>query len=127
MIVSCEAETQKRSYISPCCRQLYGYEPDEAMRMAATEIIHPDDFPNVRAALNQINGSGQGVVTYRGRRKDGIYIWVEASLTAFRNPRQPPQRLSASSETSATACEQNRLCATQSDKPRLRITRNRNS
>ena len=86
MIVSFDPETQKRSYVSPSCRQLYGYEPDEAMRMAATEIIHPDDFPNVRAALNQINGSGQGVVTYRGRRKDGIYIWVEASLTAFRNP-----------------------------------------
>ena len=86
MIVSFDPETQKRSYVSPSCRLLYGYAPEEAMSMAATEIIHPDDFPTVQAALKKINGSGQGVVTYRGRRKDGTYIWVEASLTAFRNP-----------------------------------------
>src|SRR5437763_15244149 len=56
------------------------------MAITATEIIHPDDFPLVEATLEKINGSGQGAVTYRARRKDVAYIWVEASLTASRNP-----------------------------------------
>lgn len=86
MIVSFDPHTQLRTYISPSCRRLYGYEPEEAISMAATEVIHPDDFPAVEAALEGINGSGQGSVTYRARRKDGTYIWVEASLTASRNP-----------------------------------------
>src|SRR5262249_16651312 len=86
MIVSFDPHTQFRTYVSPSCRRLYGYEPEEAMSMAATEIIHPDDFPAVEAALEKINGNGQGKVSYRARRKDGTYMWVEASLTASRNP-----------------------------------------
>jgi PAS domain S-box-containing protein len=86
MIVSFDPHTQQRTYVSPSCRRLYGYEPEEAMAMAATEIIHPDDLPAIEAALKKLDHSGQGTVTYRGRRKDGTYIWVEASLTASRNP-----------------------------------------
>ena len=85
MIVSFDPRTQQRTYVSPACRRLYGYEPEEAMAMAATEIIHPDDLPAVEAALEGLDTGGQGV-RYRGRRKDGTYIWVEASLTASRNP-----------------------------------------
>src|SRR5205085_5352803 len=47
MIVSFDPATQQRTYVSPACRRLYGYEPEEAMAMTATEIIHPDDFPSV--------------------------------------------------------------------------------
>ena len=86
MIVSFDPATQQRTYVSPACRRLYGYEPEEAMAMTATEIIHPDDFPSVEAALKKINERGHGAVTYRALRKDGVYVWVEASLTASRNP-----------------------------------------
>ena len=86
MIVSFDPHTQHRTYVSPSCRRLYGYEPEEAIAMPATEIIHPDDLPAVQAVLETIEEVGQGSVTYRGRRKDGSYIWVEGSLTASRNP-----------------------------------------
>src|SRR5258708_5479 len=86
MIVSFDPRTQQRTYVSPSCRRLYGYEPEEAMAMAATEIIHPGDLPAVQAALERLDHRGQGTVTYRGRRKDETYIWVEASLTASKNP-----------------------------------------
>jgi PAS domain S-box-containing protein len=86
MIVSFDPSTQQRTYVSPSCRRLYGYEPEEAMAMAATEIIHPADLPAVEAALEKVGERGRGAVRYRGRRKDGNYIWVEASLTASRNP-----------------------------------------
>src|SRR3981081_4316767 len=76
MIVSFDPSTQQRTYVSPSCRRLYGYEPEEALAMAATEIIHPADLPAVEAALENVGESGRGAVRYRGRRKDGNYIWV---------------------------------------------------
>src|SRR5258708_3030016 len=78
MIVSFDPRTQQRTYVSPSCRRLYGYEPEEAMAMAATEIIHPEDFPQVQEALTRLESGQQAPITYRGRRKDGNYISVQA-------------------------------------------------
>ena len=86
MIVRFEPRTQQRTYISPAVRRLYGYEPDEAMKLSADEIIHPEDLPNVREALHRLEHADHEPITYRGRRKDGSYIWVEASLTRSTNP-----------------------------------------
>src|SRR5205085_5659337 len=86
MIVRFEPRTQQRSYISPAVRRLYGYEPDEAMKLSADEIIHPEDLPKVREALHRLEHADHEPITYRGRRKDGSYIWVEASLTRSTNP-----------------------------------------
>src|SRR5437762_13034755 len=86
MIVRFEPRTQQRSYISPAVRRLYGYEPDEAMKLSADEVIHPEDLPNVREALRRLEHADHEPITYRGRRKDGSYIWVEASLTRSTNP-----------------------------------------
>jgi PAS domain S-box-containing protein len=87
MIVRFDPRNQRRTYISPACRRLYGYEPHEALAMSAVDIIHPDDLPKVHQALAHLErGDDVGPVTYRGRRKDGTYIWVEASLTRSANP-----------------------------------------
>src|SRR5260221_10559849 len=85
MIVRFDPRNQRRTYISPACRRLYGYEPEEAMAMSAAEIIHPEDFPRVQEALRRLESGQQAPITYRGRRKDGNYIWVEASLTPSTN------------------------------------------
>ena len=86
MIVRFDPRNQRRVYISPACRRLYGYEPEEALAMSAVDIIHPDDLPKVREALSHLEHGDVGPVTYRGRCKDGTYIWVEASLTRSTNP-----------------------------------------
>jgi PAS domain S-box-containing protein len=86
MIVRFDPSDQRRTYISPACRRLYGYEPDEALAMSAAEIIHPDDLPKVQEALNRLEYGDHAPITYRGRRKDGSYIWVEASLKRSTNP-----------------------------------------
>jgi PAS domain S-box-containing protein len=84
MIVRFDPRTQQRTYVSPACRRLYGYEPEEAMALSAEEIIHPDDLPAVRQALASLKDDpDHPPILYRGRRKDGTYIWVEASLTHF--------------------------------------------
>lgn len=87
MIVRFDPHTQRRTYVSPACRRLYGYEPEEARAMSAEEIIHPDDLAGVNEVLARLeNDAEQPPIRYRGRRKDGTYLWVEASLTRSHNP-----------------------------------------
>jgi len=86
MIVRFDLRTQERTYISPAVRRLYGYEPEEAMKISAEAIIHPEDLPKVRETLRRLERADQAPITYRGRRKDGTYIWVEASLMRSTNP-----------------------------------------
>ncbi|HEX2647161.1 MAG TPA: PAS domain-containing sensor histidine kinase, partial [Candidatus Dormibacteraeota bacterium] len=87
MIVVFDPTTQRRSYISPAVRRLYGYEPEEAMAMSAAEVIHPDDLPNVNETISRLDeDSDRHLVVYRGRRKDGSYTWVEASLSRQTDP-----------------------------------------
>ena len=86
MIVRFDPVRQRRTYISPAVRRLYGYEPHQAMAMSAEEVIHPDDLPGVREALDRLEHGEVAPVTYRGKRKDGSYIWVEASLKRSTHP-----------------------------------------
>jgi PAS domain S-box-containing protein len=86
MIVCFEPETQRRTYISPACRRIYGYDPEEAIALGAEQIIHPEDYPAVEEAVSRLKTErDQPPIQYRGRRKDGSYIWVEASLTLSTN------------------------------------------
>ena len=86
MLVRFDPVRQRRTYISPAVRRLYGYEPEEAMAMSAAEVIHPDDMARVQEAVSRLEQGEVAPVTYRGRRKDGSYIWVEASLKRSLNP-----------------------------------------
>src|ERR1700686_3590984 len=74
MIVRFDPQNQRGTYISPACRRLYGYEPDEAQGRSAVDIIHPEDLPRVHDALGRLEHGDVGPITYRGRRKDGSYI-----------------------------------------------------
>jgi PAS domain S-box-containing protein len=87
MIVRFNPQTQRRTYVSPACRRLYGYEPEEALALSAEEIIHPDDLAGVRAAWARLEHEAeQSPILYQGRRRDGTYIWVEASLSRWKDP-----------------------------------------
>src|ERR1051326_487255 len=54
MIVRFELGTQRRTYVSPAVRRLYGYEPEEALKLSANEVIHPEDLPKVEEALRRL-------------------------------------------------------------------------
>ncbi|HTT78806.1 MAG TPA: PAS domain-containing sensor histidine kinase [Stellaceae bacterium] len=87
MIVCFDPHSQRRTYISPACRRIYGYEPEEAAALSAAQVIHPDDYPGVLAAVKRLETEpSQPPIQYRGRRRDGSYVWVEASLTRCRDP-----------------------------------------
>lgn len=69
----------RRSYVSPACRDLVGYEPDELTGALAGGLVHPDD----RAAWAGPFGASPPEdaamqATFRLVRKDGSLVWVEA-------------------------------------------------
>jgi PAS domain S-box-containing protein len=76
-VISLLARDGTRLYVSPACRALTGYSPEEMQAVRTGESTHPDDVERVLDVL--ANDAGQSTVTYRMRRKDGSYVWVETS------------------------------------------------
>jgi diguanylate cyclase (GGDEF)-like protein/PAS domain S-box-containing protein len=69
----------KRVYISPSVRDLTGHEPEELMRGSHGGLIHPDDRASWAASLASPANTGMTQTSYRMARKDGSYVWVEAT------------------------------------------------
>jgi PAS domain S-box-containing protein len=66
-------------YISPACRTLLGYDPEELIGHYATEILHPEDIPVIagyRKSVSRNNPSAK--VSFRIRHRDGHFIWFES-------------------------------------------------
>jgi diguanylate cyclase (GGDEF)-like protein/PAS domain S-box-containing protein len=68
----------KRIYLSPSIRDLTGYEPEELLNGPHGGLIHPDDRATWAASFAGAK-SGITQATYRMARKDGSYVWVEAT------------------------------------------------
>ncbi|WP_019995975.1 diguanylate cyclase domain-containing protein [Aureimonas ureilytica] len=67
-----------RRYVSPACRSMLGFEPEEMLGLASRSVIHPEDWPDVqRIAANARNGTGETESAYRLLTKNGDYVWVE--------------------------------------------------
>jgi PAS domain S-box-containing protein len=76
-----------RQYVSPACRELIGYEPEELLDGTPVELTHPEDSERVQACLGRIAaGQERDLITYRARRRDGRWIWVEVSFRLIRDP-----------------------------------------
>jgi PAS domain S-box-containing protein len=74
-------------YVSPGCREMVGYEPEELTDGPPLSMTHPDDLPRVGDCLRNIAAGQAGeTLTYRLRHRDGRWVWVEASLRLIRDP-----------------------------------------
>jgi PAS domain S-box-containing protein len=73
-------------YASPSSRAVLGYDPDELVGRNASEFQHADEAAGRDERLRAVIGSGgDSTVTYRSRRKDGGYVWLEANIRALRD------------------------------------------
>jgi diguanylate cyclase (GGDEF)-like protein/PAS domain S-box-containing protein len=70
---------RRRLYVSPSCREVIGFTQQELLNGGAFDLVHPDDLPAVLELFASF-GPGDPVrdATWRMRRKDGSYIWIEA-------------------------------------------------
>jgi two-component system sensor kinase FixL len=74
-------------YASPACRALLGYEPHELVGRNAYEFFHADDLAAIRKSHESIlRLPDTQTVTYRIRRKDGAYTWLESVSKTIRDP-----------------------------------------
>lgn len=69
------------NYVSNSSYTLLGYSPDDMIGKKAYEFLHPDDIPAIKEGLNDFIKKGLGIYTasYRYKKKDGTYIWIEST------------------------------------------------
>ncbi|WP_096586746.1 PAS domain S-box protein [Calothrix sp. NIES-2098] len=74
-------------YISPACRTILGYEPEEMVGRFNYEFVHPEDLAEI-AENYPINADLPDIytVTHRAIHKDGHYVWLEAKVRAIHDP-----------------------------------------
>jgi diguanylate cyclase (GGDEF)-like protein/PAS domain S-box-containing protein len=77
-----------RRYVSPACREILGYEPEELIGQKALLATHPDEAENIRSGFLDIASgrSERGSFTHRIRHKTGRWLWVEAAVRATSDP-----------------------------------------
>jgi len=80
-------------YVSPACRTLLGYEPEELIGTPVAPLLHPEDASQLINLLATPLWDGVNVtVYYRARRKNGEYLWLETTARRFiddKNDQQP--------------------------------------
>lgn len=69
-------------YVSPACRDLLGYEPEELVGGRGLELLHPEDR---RLLLAARAADGDSRFDVRLRRRDGTLAWVEATIHPVRD------------------------------------------
>lgn len=70
-------------YISPACKTILGYKPEEMIGVKSFDLIHPEDHPQIRELFSQTPGDAPYTITYRAKHKDGHYVWLETSARAI--------------------------------------------
>ncbi|NWJ48620.1 MAG: PAS domain S-box protein [Chloroflexi bacterium] len=74
-------------YISPVCRTLLGYEPEEMLGRLSTDFFHPEDKEAIYKNLRTKTYSTAVIpLSHRMRRKNGEYIWVETNIQQIVDP-----------------------------------------
>ncbi|MBI9044864.1 MAG: PAS domain S-box protein [Anaerolineaceae bacterium] len=64
-------------YVSPACRGILGYEPEEMIGHSVFDFYHREDFFVEKRIIEQI--SENDAISNRIRKKDGSYTWLETT------------------------------------------------
>lgn len=74
------------SYVSNSSKDIIGYNPEELIHRSPYDFIHPDDLQIMQNAHQEIADKLQTKpLTYRFRKKDNSYIWMESITKAILN------------------------------------------
>jgi len=68
------------TYVSHACRTLLGVAPDDLLGTRPRELAHPEDRDDMLLAHRRMRDTGGEVrYTWRGRHRDGRYVWLESA------------------------------------------------
>jgi PAS domain S-box-containing protein len=73
-------------YVSPACKTILGYAPEELMGTVSFDRIHPKDRPYVQSLFKE-NRNATHTISYEAMHKDGHYVWLESSARAIIDPK----------------------------------------
>jgi PAS domain S-box-containing protein len=77
------------SYVSNSSKDIIGYNPEELIHRSPYEFIHPDDLVLMRDSNREIAIKLELIaITYRFRKKDNNYIWLESTSKVILNNKQ---------------------------------------
>lgn len=77
-----------RDYISPSCKKLYGFDPEEMLaKKSIYELIDPEWHEEVRQRYTEMENSKRpSIFHYKARRKDGSLFWAESYVNPLFDP-----------------------------------------
>jgi two-component system, cell cycle sensor histidine kinase and response regulator CckA len=85
--ISMHAPDGTVTFVSPACQALLDRTPEELVGSDLCELVHPEDRAVLRAAHEQVVLGRIANPTVRLRRKDGSWVWVEATARVGRDSR----------------------------------------
>lgn len=69
------------THVSPACRHITGYDPEELMGNLSLELVHPADRLRLMGLLRTLDDRGTCASVYRILHKRGNYVWIESTVT----------------------------------------------
>ena len=74
-------------YVSPACKALVGFTPEQMLGRSAYDFIHPDDLTEVHRVHSTLLATAETfTIAFRGRRREGTYVWLETTTRSVRDP-----------------------------------------
>ena len=76
----------ERKYVSPAATELLGWSQEELLGNDHVTITHPEDVSKFVKLLRDCReGLDTGSLSYRWKKKDGNYLWLESNIRLFRD------------------------------------------
>ncbi len=82
-------------YVSPAASDLYGCPPADLVGTHILDCVHPDDAIGLRSRITTLARGTVDRVTasYRARRHDGTWVWVETNFRLVRAASGKPREI----------------------------------
>jgi len=85
-IICLHDKSHKYLYVSPICKTLLGYKPEELIGTNPWELVHPEDLEFLqKEGPEKAETEGISLLSYRIRKKSGKYIWFESASQTLRD------------------------------------------
>ena len=79
-MISIHSATGNYMFVSPACRRMFGWNPEDLLAKSAYDFVHPDDHEEVtRNHATNLDTNEAPPVTYRFLCKNGSHRWVETT------------------------------------------------
>ena len=80
------APNGERRYVSPSCRTVLGYEPEELIGGQRGTFSHPLDRDHIETRMAAIiAGDRNTTIVYRAIRRDGSIVWLDSGTSLVRD------------------------------------------